>query len=109
MGFEGLMKLYKFVQEGGTLITEGSTSTIFPEYKLTNGVTVEIPQGLFVRGSILRGMVADTKSPIAYGYEGAQCRSTSARTRCWRSAWAAAPAAAAGSAAARRFPASGRT
>ena len=30
MGFEGLMELYKFVQEGGTLITEGSTATIFP-------------------------------------------------------------------------------
>ena len=39
----GCMNLYKFVQEGGTLITEGSTSTIFPEYNLTPGVTVETP------------------------------------------------------------------
>jgi hypothetical protein len=70
MGLEGLMELYKFVQEGGTLITEGSTAMIFPEYNLTSGVTVENPTGLFARGSILRGMVTDPKSPLAYGFEG---------------------------------------
>ena len=31
IGVEGLMELYKFVQEGGVLITEGATSTVFPE------------------------------------------------------------------------------
>jgi hypothetical protein len=72
MGLEGLMNLYQFVKDGGLLIVEGSTATIFPEYKLVNGVTVESPEGLFVRGSIMRGMVADAKSPIMYGYEGAQ-------------------------------------
>jgi hypothetical protein len=72
MGFEGLMNLYQFVKDGGLLIVEGSTSTIFPEYKLVNGVTVENPEGLFVRGSIMRGMVADAKSPIVYGYDGTQ-------------------------------------
>ncbi|HOQ58977.1 MAG TPA: M14 family zinc carboxypeptidase [Vicinamibacterales bacterium] len=72
MGIEGLMNLYQFVRDGGLLIVEGATSTIFPEYKLVNGVTVESPPGLFVRGSIVRGMVADAKSPILYGYDGAQ-------------------------------------
>ncbi|HEX9565099.1 MAG TPA: M14 family zinc carboxypeptidase [Gemmatimonadaceae bacterium] len=67
MGIKGLMNLYQFVEQGGTLITEGSTSTIFPEYNLTPGVTVESPQGLFARGSIIRGMVADARSPLAYG------------------------------------------
>jgi len=67
MGVEGLMNLYKFVQEGGTLITEGSTSTLFPDYNLTNGVTVENPTGLFARGTIVRGLVTDMKSPLAYG------------------------------------------
>ena len=69
MGWEGLMELVKFVQQGGTLITEGSTATIFPEYNITSGVTVENPEGLFVRGSILRGVFADRRSPIAYGYD----------------------------------------
>jgi Zinc carboxypeptidase len=70
MGLEGLLELMKFVQQGGTLITEGSTSTILPEYNMTAGITVENPDGLFVRGSILRGMLTDRKSPIAYGYQG---------------------------------------
>jgi hypothetical protein len=67
MGIQGLMNLYKFVEQGGTLITEGSTSTIFPEYNLTPGVSVETPAGLFARGSIIRGMVSDPRSPLAYG------------------------------------------
>src|SRR4051812_47494172 len=68
MGIEGLGELMKFVQAGGTLITDGSTSTIFPEYGITAGVTVEEPAQLFVRGSILRAKISDMKSPIAYGY-----------------------------------------
>jgi hypothetical protein len=71
MGIEGLAELAKFVQEGGTLITEGSTATIFPEYGLSAGVTVEEPAQLFVRGSILRAKITDMKSPLAYGYESA--------------------------------------
>ena len=70
MGLEGLAELARFVQQGGTLITEGSTATIFPEYGITTGVTVEEPAQLFVRGSILRGRIADPKSPITYGYAG---------------------------------------
>jgi hypothetical protein len=70
MGLEGLMNLARFVQDGGTLITEGSTTTIFPAYAVTSGVTVETPAQLFVRGSILRSKWTDLKSPLAYGYEG---------------------------------------
>ena len=71
MGVEGLVELARFVQEGGTLVTEGSTATIFPEYGITTGVTVEEPAQLFVRGSILRARITDMKSPIGYGYESA--------------------------------------
>ena len=69
MGFEGLLNLMKFVQEGGLLITEGSTSTIFPDYHLVDGVAIEEPQGLFARGVVLKSVFADRKSPIAYGYD----------------------------------------
>jgi hypothetical protein len=72
MGLEGLKALEDFVREGGTLIVEGSTTTIFPAYGLTSGVTVEEPQGLFARGSVMRGMIADRTSPIVYGYTGNQ-------------------------------------
>jgi hypothetical protein len=69
MGFDGLVNLMKFVQEGGLLITEGSTSTIFPDYHLVSGVTVEEPSGLFARGVVLKAQFADRNSPIAYGYD----------------------------------------
>jgi hypothetical protein len=69
MGLEGLGELAKFVEDGGTLIVEGATATIFPEFGITSGVTVEEPDDLYARGTILRGVVADAKSPLAYGYE----------------------------------------
>jgi Zinc carboxypeptidase len=72
MGLEGLLELAKFVEEGGTLIVEGATSTIFPEYGLTSGVSVEDPERLFLPGSIVRGVISDAASPIAYGYSGTQ-------------------------------------
>ncbi len=40
------------------------------EYGLASGVTVEHPEQLFARGSIMRGIIADRKSPITYGYDG---------------------------------------
>jgi hypothetical protein len=69
MGLEGFAELVKFVHEGGTLITEGSTSAFVADFGLAGGVTVEHPAGVFARGSILRGTFTDTKSPIAYGYD----------------------------------------
>ena len=44
MGFDGLQELAKFVQQGGTLITEGSTSSLMAEFDLSGGVTVEHPE-----------------------------------------------------------------
>jgi hypothetical protein len=72
MGLEGLMALADFVKAGGTLLTEGSTSSIFPEYGLTPGVSVERPADLVAPGSIHRGVLVDPTSPIAYGFDGMQ-------------------------------------
>jgi len=66
---EGLRELELFVQQGGVLITEGTTATIFPEYKLTSGVTVENPGNLWVPGSVLKAEFRDSTSPLAYGYD----------------------------------------
>ncbi len=67
MGIDGLMNLYKFVQAGGLLLTEGSTSGLFPDFNLTPGVAVEQVEGLFARGVLVRGMINDMRSPVAYG------------------------------------------
>ena len=56
-------------RHGGVLITEGGTSTIFPEFNLTPGVSVEEGEGLYVRGSVLKAMLGDKGSPVLYGYD----------------------------------------
>ena len=67
LGQSGLKKLYDFVQAGGTLITEGGTSSVFPTNFLTPGITIDQAQGLVAPGSVYRGIVADRTSPIVYG------------------------------------------
>jgi hypothetical protein len=69
LGEDGMKALYAFVQHGGTVITEGNTSQILPEMNLTPGVKFEPANGLFARGTILRGIIADPKSPLVYGYD----------------------------------------
>ena len=69
LGYDGLQELMKFVQDGGVLITEGSTSTIFPTFNLTQGITIEQGEGLNVRGSVLKSVLADKTSPVLYGYD----------------------------------------
>ena len=69
MGLDGVLELEKFVRQGGTLITEGSTAAVFSAYGITPGVRVDEPAQLFVHGSVLRGVFTDKKSPIAYGYD----------------------------------------
>ncbi len=68
MGLDGLAELEKFVRAGGTLITEGSTASLMSEAGISSGITLEHPAQLFARGSIMRGVFVDPKSPIAYGY-----------------------------------------
>jgi len=70
LGEEGLEVLYDFVQRGGTLIAEGGTASIFPEYDLTPGLEIaEAGDGLIARGSLFRGVFADEASPIRYGIQ----------------------------------------
>jgi hypothetical protein len=70
MGLEGLRELAKFVEAGGTLIAEGSTAALMAEYGLASGITVDHLQELAARGTILRGVITDRKSPVLYGYDG---------------------------------------
>jgi len=69
MGPEGLQELAQFVRQGGTLLTEGSTAALLPAYGITAGIAAEEPLADQVHGAVLRGMFADRRSPIAYGYD----------------------------------------
>ena len=68
LGEEGMKALYAFVQHGGTLITEGSTSADPAGDEAHAGRDVGAANGLFARGTILRAIIADAKSPLVYGY-----------------------------------------
>ena len=70
LGVDGLAELAKFVEQGGTLIGDGSTVEMLSKYGLARNVTVSSPSQLFSKGSIMRGMIADKASPLTYGYEG---------------------------------------
>jgi hypothetical protein len=72
LGEEGLAELLEFVRAGGTLIAEGSTAGIFPEYDLTPGLEVADAGDLIARGSVYRGILHDETSPIRYGLRGNQ-------------------------------------
>jgi hypothetical protein len=50
------------------VITEGNTSAILPDMNLTPGVKSEPANALFARGTILRSVISDAKSPLVYGY-----------------------------------------
>jgi hypothetical protein len=69
LGRDGLKALEAFVQEGGVLIAEGTAATLFPDYRLVPGVTVEQPAGLYAPGSVIKALLGDKTSPILYGYE----------------------------------------
>ena len=69
LGRDGLRELAKFVAEGGLVITEGATSTLFPRYQLTTGLTIDNPQGFWTRGSVLKTVISDKSSPVVYGYD----------------------------------------
>ena len=50
---------------------DGSTATIFPDFGITSGVTVEHPDATFrSRLDSCAARFADKKSPIAYGFDG---------------------------------------
>lgn len=70
LGVDGLAELKKFVEAGGTLIGDGSTVDVLASYGIAPGVTVTSPPELYTKGALMRGVVADQKSPIVYGYTG---------------------------------------
>jgi hypothetical protein len=69
MGLEGLLALREFVEDGGTLITLGSASTVPVEFGLARGVSLRSTERLFSPGSIVRARGARSGHPILHGYD----------------------------------------
>ncbi|NJC08788.1 M14 family zinc carboxypeptidase [Polymorphobacter fuscus] len=72
IGGAGLEAIRSFVQQGGTLLADGSTVEMLAAFGATPGVTVNAPSDLYNKGAIMRGMITDQASPIVYGYAGKQ-------------------------------------
>jgi hypothetical protein len=68
MGFQGLMNLERFVQQGGVLVALGSAGTLAVDGGLVRGVE-RAGGGFNTPGSELRAKVLRPEHPIAYGYE----------------------------------------
>ena len=112
MGMEGLQELAKFVQEGGTLITEGSTASLMAEYDLAGGVAVEHPADCSRAARFCAAFSPISRVRSRMAMTGRICRSTSTRIRCStrrRQRLGSAAAVAAGERADRSTAARGRT
>ena len=68
IGYEGLARLKRFLDAGGVFITEGPTAAFPIDFALTRRVRIREPEGLTVRGSVLKAKISDAESPITYGY-----------------------------------------
>jgi hypothetical protein len=72
MGLEGAAAVRRFVERGGLLLVEGSTSRFPIELGLTPSVTEFQSRTLGARGAVFRAEQVTTSSPILYGYDGAK-------------------------------------
>ena len=69
MGLDGAAALRRFVERGGLLLVEGSTSRLPIELGFTPGVTEVQSRTLGARGTVVRAQPVATKSPILFGYD----------------------------------------
>jgi hypothetical protein len=69
MGFEGLVNLKKFIEDGGLFLCFSSNAVLPIDLGITNGVSISEAPGLQARGSIYLSHVEDRTSPIGYGYD----------------------------------------
>ena len=68
MGLEGLLKIAKFIDDGGLFVTIAGNDSIPIDYGLIEGVSISTTRELQARGSVLNAVISDKKSPITYGY-----------------------------------------
>jgi hypothetical protein len=71
MGLAGAAALEAFVQRGGLLITEGSTSALVSALGFSRTVQVVERRALRAQGSIVRVQEVAKQSPLLYGYDDA--------------------------------------
>jgi hypothetical protein len=69
LGQDGLRELVKFMNDGGLVITEGGTSSFLTQAGVTAGLTIDQQGDLYAPGSVIKALLTDKTSPVAYGYD----------------------------------------
>jgi hypothetical protein len=65
---EGMVNLKRFIEQGGLFVTIAHNAAVPIDYGLIQGVSIVQTRELQARGSVFNTVVADRRSPIAYGY-----------------------------------------
>jgi len=68
LGWEGVLKLQKFVNDGGVLVTVMDTAQFAAQAGMAAAVNVLGSEKMKIVGAVVRTQVVDEASPIAYGY-----------------------------------------
>ncbi len=68
MGLKGLLHLKDFIEQGGLFVTIAGNASIPIDFGLIDGVSIATTRELQARGGVFNAVVADKRSPIAYGY-----------------------------------------
>jgi hypothetical protein len=66
---EGVLHLRDFIKQGGLFITLTNSSSLPIHFGLAQGITIKQTNDLWARGGVFQAEVADTSSPIVYGYD----------------------------------------
>jgi hypothetical protein len=69
MELEGVLHLRDFINEGGLFVALTNSSSLPIHFGLAQGITVKETEDLWARGGVFQAEVADSASPIAYGYD----------------------------------------
>jgi hypothetical protein len=65
----GLLNLQRFVEQGGTLVTLTTSSTLPIHFGMAGGIRVADTPNLWAPGGVFRVSRTDRTSPLAYGYD----------------------------------------
>jgi hypothetical protein len=68
MGYEGIIELQKFLDQGGTLILLGSSGVLATDFGLVRNVDTSSAR-VYTPGAVLQAKVVRPEHPIAYGFD----------------------------------------
>lgn len=69
LGFDGMAAFQKFVQDGGTVVSLGSSGVMMTESGIVRGVNTISAGGMNTPGSSMTAKITQTDSPLVYGYD----------------------------------------